>query len=98
MTDDQEPVVPLSKVVRLMDVSTECLRDCVRELIAKHTPQSPNPHPVGTYLWAREEHARGNNVRRMGWWRNLRAPSGVAWSSLMFGHDDFTQTDWEVTP
>lgn len=75
-------------------------------LLSKYDPPSlpPNPHQQGTYLWAREEHARGHRPRRREWkprsecstTRPLNDPDGVPWEHCMFTHCDFTATDWEV--
>lgn len=65
-------------------------------LLDKHDPPSlpPNPHQQGTYLWAREEHARGDSVRRHDW--NSCCTARGEWLAFMFTHADFTATDWEV--
>lgn len=76
--------------------------NAIRKLIDKHTPKPelpPNPHPVGTYLWAREEHARGRSVATA--WKNnerLTIRKTRAWSDARFTHTDFIATDWEVVP
>jgi hypothetical protein len=87
------PVVPLDELKAAYDAED------VGALIFKYTPQQPNPHPQGTYLWAREEHARGQLVRRREW---LAVATGIArlsdWSRMHFADADFTAADWEVVP
>lgn len=80
----------------------ECER-MLRNLIGRPKPP-PNPHPQGTYLWAKEEHSRGRVVWRLsrGAYRSstdvrpVNDPNGVAWSAAFFSDDDFSATDWEV--
>lgn len=61
----------------------------------------PNPHQQGTYLWAREEHARRQTVKT-GWRRveggetRMLVSADDDWSKVKFDHTDFTATDWEV--
>lgn len=78
-----------------------CFCDEIAQLIAKYTatPQlqlPPNPHAVGTYLWAREEHARGNVVRRfsgIGW---TTYPNAFVWQQALWTHEDVIAVNWEV--
>lgn len=100
------PAVPSSELRALAEKMDDVLanptcKTCSRwllELVAKYTPQPPNPHPPGTYLWAREEHARGRDVRVASWNRNVTAQRDCPWDSFRFNHCDFTATDWEVVP
>jgi hypothetical protein len=94
------PVVPLDELKAAYDAED------VGALIDRYTPPQPNPHPPGTYLWAREEHARGRRLRRKlrSCWRLVLGPDSFAmasepgddWDSFRFTHADFTATDWEV--
>lgn len=80
-------------------------RDCagmLRELIGR--PRlPPNPHPGGTYLWAREAcarlpaSARGVESKSAGW--AVMVPVSVAqWNEMKWPHAAFIATDWEVIP
>lgn len=53
----------------------------------------PNLHTKGSYLWAREEHARGRTVRRD---CTGCIASHKRWSDCMFTHESFIATDWQV--
>lgn len=76
------------------------------KLVSKHTPKRefpPNPHPSGTYLWAREEHKRMHYssslcLRRGSWDAARVVRGGHDWSGISFWHADFIATDWEVVP
>lgn len=84
------PVVPLDELQAAFDAHE------VGTLIAKYAPQPPNPHPQGTYLWAREEQDRNRTVRRRAWNGEACVPGCNRWEAVVFHHADFTATDWEV--
>jgi hypothetical protein len=51
----------------------------------------PNPHEPGTYAWAREEHARGRDVK------NERAyvyHTGMLWNDCAFFPSEFETKTW----
>lgn len=105
-----EPVssVPVSELQALLDGPDlqGGVWNAIKQLIAKHSPKPelpPNPHPQGTYLWAREEHARRHSVGRSWWSRRVGGAGRAitpdsAWEHCSFTHDDFIATDWEVVP
>lgn len=93
MTLQAHPVVPLSELRSALDCTTRPPREALEVLCFRYTPQPPNPHPQGTYLWAREEQLRGRTVRRPHW-SNLT--ECAMWESMRFSHADFIATDWEV--
>lgn len=80
------------------------------DLVRRHAPQIdsavPNPHPPGSYLWARAEHRRGRDVRRKHWntfgerlgVRRIGDPRGHVWVLGWYGDDDVNATDWEIAP
>lgn len=78
-------------------------------LLAKYTPRPslpPSTEKPGTYLWAREEAARGKRVGRLrrassiGIFDVVYDPGSQAgvWDKFKWTHDDFIATDWEVVP
>lgn len=95
----EHPVVPLSELVALLNrLGPELGRGgpAFADLVAKYKPQPPNPHPQGTYLWAREENQRERQVHRRGDSARTRIDGNRFWMDLRFSHEDFTATDWEV--
>lgn len=120
-TLQRHPVVPCDELSQLAsemldtghrEVTNETCSQWLRDTVAKYTPKPPNPHPQGTYLWAKEEFARGKRVRRNcgGLWRFVMKAKGLHpynafavcsetgddWSQFLFVDTDFTATDWEV--
>lgn len=56
--------------------------------------EPPNPHPNGSFFWAREEAKRGNRMRRSIWVE-------TQWLDLLYKNsklslEDIDATDWEV--
>jgi hypothetical protein len=104
----KQPVVPLSELRTALDCTTRPPREALEVLCFRYTPQPPNHHPQGTYLWAKEEHARGRKVgrrllagkasacRERGNCRLTNDPVNVEWNQCWFTDEDFTATDWEV--
>ena len=52
----------------------------------------PNPHPKGTFAWAREEAKRGKHVGRPG----TRPTTSYALHKTWFTMSDIDATDWSV--
>lgn len=100
-----EPDVPLRELQDLLgnmeDTGhrTVTREDCVRwlgDVIAEYTPKPalpPNPHPTGTYLWAREEHLRGRTVQ-LGIFQVY--PDRREWDRREWAHCHFTATTWKA--
>lgn len=53
----------------------------------------PNPHPEGTYFWAKEEHARGRSVISPA---GDRVRAGYDWSKIALFSGEFEVDTWKI--
>jgi hypothetical protein len=69
----------------------------LRNWLAQYRPPpAPNPHPAGTYHWAREEHARGATVfcRLETGAPKLEVGQSTKWEQVHFTAAEFDAANW----